>query len=166
MTEGVSHQDTHTHLAPAAAGRCFNSFWVWKSGVNDKLAPFFGQDTLSSSENTRNSLLPAQRQWEYHREKTSSDSSNVQGWKLRQDRGGSGGFEHRKSWFHVKIIPHVSPGRTQMLLDTEASPETAQLWHSPGTTCQWLHRMANPGWSQELCSGKRKEKAKVKSFTL
>lgn len=123
----------HTHLAPAVAGRCFNSFWVWKSGVNDKLAPFFGQDTLSSSENTRNSLLPAQRQWEYHREKMSSDSSNVQGWKLRQDRGVQEGLntENRGSMWRSSHISHLvvlrcswiqRPAQKQLSYDTAQGP--------------------------------------------
>lgn len=161
----VFHTRTHTPLTSALAGRCFNSFWVWKSGVNYKLATFFfGQDRLSSSENTQNSVLPAQRQWEYHREKMSSDSSNVHWWKLMQDTGGLN-IENCGFMWGSHIPPRALTWSYSDAPGYRGQPRNSSAMTQPRDHMSMASQNGKPRMiSGALVRKKGKEKAKVKAF--
>lgn len=101
----VFHVRTQTHLASALAGRCFNSFWLWKPGVNCKLAPFLDRIHSAQVKTHRTPCSLPRDNGNITERKWAQTTAMCTDESWCRTRGGAGGFEHRKLWFHVKI-PH------------------------------------------------------------
>lgn len=130
-----------THLPFVLTGMYVNSLWVWKSrqGVNCQLTLCWMSTVGKMHRAELSCAMTADQQWEYHSQKILMTDNSDSFWiKFDVHYIGFRGSGNRSLWLHLNIptLPMHSPDHTQRLLDTEASPETAQLSHSPATTCQ------------------------------
>lgn len=130
-----------THLPFVLTGMNFNSFGFGRTdrGVNCQLTLYWMSTFGKMHRAVLSCARTAEQQQEYHSKKILTTDKSDSFW-IKFDAGyvGFRGSGHRSLWLHLNIptLPMHSPDHIQRLLDTEASPETAQLSHSPATTCQ------------------------------